>query len=182
MGKAIENQFEPDVEEIDDESEDAREDSSGADTTEAGQGQEEDDGEGEGGAPDDGALRKANNEAKKHRMRAVINQEVPIALAEAGVPPAKLRRAARVLGNSFKVTDGQVVGLDEAIAELKTDVPELFAAAEEQHLIKSPLTLPSTGSRRTRRSNNAQESEVTRDKRLREKYPSIRDAVPGRKR
>lgn len=103
------------------------------------------------------ALKKANDEAKKRRLRQkqkasdkdgdapdvdkvreetevkwktrVIRAEARGALAGAGVEPGKVAKALRLLDmDEIDVDDeGEVDGLDDQIEELKEEFPELFA-------------------------------------------------------
>lgn len=188
MARTIDNQFEDDVEEVEDDNNDtdANEDE---DTDED---EDENDDSASSKTPKENRLKRANDEAKRRRLQVkevrrqgAINTEAALALAEAGVPAPKLRRAVRVLGRDGLTVgnDGTVTGLAEAIESLKADVPELFSSGQTTDTDASvnPLTLPSGTPSRHNRRRTGQESQATVDKKLLDKYPSLRDARPGRR-
>ena len=84
------------------------------------------------------AIRKAAKaEAKAEADRERKADKVELALARAGVDSAKLKRATRLidLDDLDLDDDGTVEGLEEAIAELKDEMPELFATPRKRRSV-----------------------------------------------
>lgn len=86
----------------------------------------------------EGAEEKAAREAREEAVRTAEAKLKPIAiraaLLEAGVKPGKIKGATRLLelGEIDVDEDGDVLGLEEQLEELREDWPELFAPAPSE--------------------------------------------------
>ena len=90
------------------------------------------------GTPDIEAIKAAARaEAKAEGDRVRIGDKSELALARADVDPAKLARAVRLLDlDDLELgADGSIDGLDEQIAELKTEWPELFTSKRKRRSV-----------------------------------------------
>jgi hypothetical protein len=105
---------------------------------------------------DDRGSRRRSSRAADSEERAV-RAEAKVALAAAGIPPDKLRRAVRLIDTEALELDGdELLGIDEEIEDLKDEWPELFRKSRSSR--DDDEGDRDTGSRRTparRRSSRA---------------------------